>query len=159
MSSQPSAPDASAARPVFRRALRDALILLAVLAVAGPVVGWFVAGSHGVWGALVGVVLAAVFSLATPLVMLATLRSPLVHVTGLVLGVWLAKAAIVVVVLALARGAAWLDTRTLGVVLLVGVLGSLAADLRAVSGTRVPYVAGDPGDPGPSDPDLGEPRE
>ncbi len=134
-------PDASPARPIFRRALRDCLLLLAVLLVTTPVIGWFVSGWPGVWGALVGVALAAVFSLSTPLVMLRTLRSPMMQVTGVVMGTWLVKVVLVIVVLALVRNADWLDPQVLGIVLLVGVLGSLALDLRAVTDTRLPYVS------------------
>lgn len=155
-STPPGAPDASLARPVFRRALRDALILLVVLVVVAPVVGWFVSGSRGVWGALVGVGLAAVFALVTPLAMLATLRSSLVKVTGVVLGTWLAKVVLVIAVLAVVRSTTGLDRQVLGVVLLVGVLGSLAADLRATSSTRIPYLSPDPG---PPDAPEGSPHE
>ena len=55
-------PDGSAAEAVFRRALRDVLVLLAVLLVLGIVVGGLVAGLPGVWGALIGWGLAAAFS-------------------------------------------------------------------------------------------------
>lgn len=138
-------PDASPARPIFRRALRDCLLLLAALAVTAPVVGWFVSGWPGVWGAVVGVALAALFSLSTPLVMLRTLRSPMMQVTGVVMGTWLVKVLVVIVVLALVRNVEWLDQQVLGVVLLLGVLGSLALDLRAVTDTRIPYVAPESG--------------
>ncbi len=144
----PPVHDASPALPVFRRALRDALILLAVLAVAGPVVGWFVSGSRGVWGAVVGAALAAVFSLTTPLVMLRTVRSSLVTVTGVVMGTWLIKVVVVVAVLAAVRNADALDKQVLGFVLLVGVLGSLAADLKATSDVRIPYTQSHPGPSG-----------
>jgi hypothetical protein len=144
----PPVHDASLALPVFRRALRDSLILLAVLAVVGPVVGWLVSGSPGLWGAVVGVGLAAVFSLTTPLVMLRTVRSSLVTVTGVVMGTWLIKIVVVVAVLAAVRNADALDKQVLGFVLLAGVLGSLAADLKATSDVRIPYTQSHPG---PSD--------
>ena len=52
----------SAADAVFRRALRDMLVLLAALAVLGVGIGALVAGRPGAWGALIGVGLALVFS-------------------------------------------------------------------------------------------------
>ena len=72
----PAAPAAgSAAEAVFRRALRDVVILLAVLLVLGVLVGYLVAGLPGVWGALLGCALAAVFSTTTIVAMLRTVRS------------------------------------------------------------------------------------
>jgi len=101
-----------------------------------------------VWGAVVGAALAAVFSLTTPLVMLRTVRSSLVTVTGVVMGTWLIKVVVVVAVLAAVRNADALDKQVLGFVLLVGVLGSLAADLKATSDVRIPYTQSHPGPSG-----------
>ena len=142
MSAEPtsSRPDATSARPVFRRALRGSLIAMAVLAIGAPPTGWLVSGSRGLWGAGIGVAMAAAFSLATPLVMLATLRSSLVTVSGVVLGTWLAKFVAVIVVLALVRHVSGIDLQVLGAVLMLGVLVSLAADWRAVEATRVPTL-------------------
>ena len=52
----------STAEDVFRTSLRTVLVLLGALLVIGTLVGWLVAGAAGVWGALVGVGLALVFS-------------------------------------------------------------------------------------------------
>ncbi|UZN04451.1 hypothetical protein [Cellulomonas sp. S1-8] len=137
------APDPTAA--VFRRALRDTGILLGVLTVLGLGIGALVAGMPGVWGALIGVALALVFSGTTVVAMLRTLHSPPHTMAAVVMGTWLAKVLVVVVVLALLRDQDFYSRGVLAAVLAVGVIGSAVLDFRAVNGGRVPYV--EPGAP------------
>lgn len=145
---QPDAPAAAGADPaaaVFRRALRDTGLLLGVLAVVGVGVGALVAGLPGVWGALIGVGLALVFSGTTVVAMLRTLHSPPHTMAAVVMGTWLAKVLVVVVVLALLRDLDFYSRGVLAGVLALGVVGSAVLDFRAVNGGRVPYV--EPGAP------------
>lgn len=137
----------AAADAVFRRALRDMLLLLAVLSVLGVGIGALVAGSAGVWGALIGVGLALVFSGTTVLSMLRTSGSTPQAMAGVVMGAWLAKVIVVIVVLAVLRGLDFYDRTVLAIVLILGVLGSALLDYRAVTNGRVPYV--EPADRGP----------
>lgn len=127
-------------RPVFRRALRDLLVLVAALAVVGGVVGWLVAGSPGLWGALVGAVVTLVASGTTVVSMLATADRSVGVTGGVVLGAWAAKMLVVVLVLTGLRGREAIDVRVLAVVVVVGVLGSALLDYRAVARGRVPYT-------------------
>jgi len=136
----------SAARAVFARALRDTLVFLAVLALLALAGGWLVAGLPGLWGALIGVGLAVVFSTTTALAMLRTLHSPPATMAAVVMGTWLAKVAVVIVVLAVTRGLDGVHKPVLGLVLAVGVVGSAVLDYRAVTQGRVPYV--EPTEPG-----------
>lgn len=140
----PAAQDPTAA--VFRRALRDTAALLAALTVLGVGIGALVAGLPGVWGALIGVGLALVFSGTTVLAMLRTLRSSPNTMAAVVMGTWLAKVLVVVVVLALLRDHDFYSRGVLAAVLALGVVGSAVLDFRAVSTGRVPYV--EPGAPG-----------
>jgi hypothetical protein len=130
----------SAADAVFRRALRDMLMLLAALTVLGVGIGALVAGRPGVWGALIGVGLALVFSGTTVVSMLVTARSSVQRLAAVVLGAWLGKVVVVIVVLALIQDRDFYDKPVLAVVLLIGVVGSAVLDYRAVSRGRVPYV-------------------
>lgn len=137
----------AAADAVFRRALRDMLVLLAVLSVLGVGIGWLVAGSAGVWGALIGVGLALVFSGTTVVSMLRTAHASPQAMAGIVMGAWLGKIVVVIVVLTVLRDLEFYDRTVLAVVLLVGVLGSALLDYRAVTNGRIPYV--EPADRGP----------
>jgi len=138
----------SATEAVFRRALRDVVILLAVLLVLGVVVGALVAGWPGVWGALLGWALAVVFSTTTIVAMLRTVRSSPAGMAAVVMGTWVAKLLVVIIVLAVLRPLDFYSKPVFGAVLAIAVIGSAILDYRAVTTGRVPYV--EPGEPGSS---------
>lgn len=133
-------PGAAAVRAVLRRALRDMLVLVAVVAVGGSVVGWLLEGTPGLWGALIGAAVALVFSGTTVLSMLRTADSSAATTGMVILGAWLLKMIVLVVVLAVLDGMTFYDREVLVVVVLVAVLGSVYLDYRAVATGRVPYV-------------------
>lgn len=140
------APDAhDPTRAVFRTALRDMLALLAVLLVLGVGLGYLVAGLPGVWGALIGVGLALLFSGTTVVSMLLTSGKPVTTMAAVVMGAWLGKIVVLIAVLALIRGEDFYHRGVLAAVLFAGVIGSALLDVRAVRVGRVPYVtpAGD----------------
>ena len=137
----PLAPEAQAAIcTVLSRALRDLFVLLAVLLVLGVAAGAMISGARGVWGAVLGAAIALAFSGTTIWSMLRTVRSGLGQMSALVMGAWLAKVVLLVVVLAVLRGLEFYDPRVLVVVLTLGVVGSAFADYRAVQASRTPYV-------------------
>ncbi|MFP3714384.1 hypothetical protein [Puerhibacterium sp. TATVAM-FAB25] len=127
-------------RRVLRTALRDTLLLLAGLAVVGVVVGVLVSGAAGVWGALVGVALAAFFCGVTIWSMARTVGASPAATGAVVMGSWIAKIVVLVVVLAVLRGQDFYDRWVLIAVLAVGAIGSALLDYRAVQRGRVPYV-------------------
>lgn len=134
-------------RAVFRTALRDMLLLLAALTVLGVGLGYLLAGMPGVWGALIGVGLALLFSGTTVVSMLLTARSPATTMAAVVMGAWLAKVVVLIAVLVVIRDQDFYHRGVLAAVLFAGVLGSAFLDLRAVRVGRVPYVT--PLDDGP----------
>ena len=144
MSTPEATPSAASAhdpvRSVFRTALRDMLVLLAVLTVLGVGVGLLVAGSAGVWGALIGVGLALLFSGTTVVSMLLTARSAPTTMAAVVMGAWLAKVVVLIAVLVLIRDEDFYHRGVLAAVLFAGVIGSALLDYRAVRVGRVPYV-------------------
>lgn len=127
-------------RRVLRTALRDTLLLLAGLAVVGVAVGALVSGAAGVWGALVGVALAAFFCGVTIWSMARTVGASPAATGAVVMGSWIAKIVVLVVVLAVLRGQDFYDRWVLIAVLAVGAIGSALLDYRAVQRGRVPYV-------------------
>jgi hypothetical protein len=151
-----TAPETPAARPhdparaVFRTALRDMLLLLAVLLVLGVGLGYLLAGLPGVWGALIGVGLALLFSGTTVVSMLLTAHSPATTMAAVVMGAWLGKIVVLIAVLALLRGEDFYHRGVLAAVLFAGVIGSALLDLRAVRAGRVPYVTPSGDGPAPA---------
>jgi len=118
------------------------LVLVAVVGVLGVVLGALLAPvpSHGVWGALIGVAVALVFSGTTVLTMLRTTESSAATTGIVVLGAWLVKMIALVALFAVLGGMDFYDRRVFAVVTLVGVIGSAVLDYRAVVTGRVPYV-------------------
>ena len=136
-----AASDATAPeRRVLRTALRDIGIFLGALAVVGVVVGALVAGSAGVWGAVVGVALAGFFCATTIWSMLRTVGASPTAMAGVVMGAWVAKLVVLIVVLAVLRGRDFYQPWVLMAVVAVGAIGSSLLDYRAVSRGRIPYV-------------------
>jgi multisubunit Na+/H+ antiporter MnhF subunit len=129
-----------AATALFRRSLRDVLVFLAVLAVLGVVVGWATAGSKGAWGALLGAAVAFVFSGTTVWSMWRSAHSTPAAMLGIVAGSWLAKMVVLIVALVSLQGQDFYSKPVFLVVVLVGVLGSVALDTVNYQRARVPYV-------------------
>ena len=75
---------------------------------------------------------------------------------GIVMGTWLLKFVLFIVVLVLLRGSGWIDFPTLAVVIIVGVVGSLVIDVVAVAKARVPIGVALPGSS--SDPEKNDTR-
>lgn len=148
-------------RPVFRRILVWAGLLAVALAVVGGVVGLLVAGTPGLAGGLLGAVLSVVFLGLTALSVLVALRVSRGQMIsgaffGIVMGTWLLKFVLFIVVLVLLRGSGWIDFPTLAVVIIVGVVGSLVVDVVAVAKARVPIGVALPGSS--SDPEKNDTR-
>jgi hypothetical protein len=127
-------------RRVFRTAVRDVVVLTVVLTVLGAAVGSAVADQRGLLGGLLGGAVVLLVGATTPVTMLLTAGSSLTAAMAAVAGGWLAKTVIVLVGVLAIRGADLVDTRVFGLVVVVGLLGSVAVDGRAVLAGRVPYL-------------------
>lgn len=137
---EPAVPPSDPVRDVLRRALRDMLVLVGVLAVVGIAAGAVVAGVPGVWGAVIGVLVALVFSGTTVVSMLRTTQSSAATTGAVILGAWLVKMIVLVALFAVLDDLDFYHRGVLVAVVLVGVLGSVYLDYRAVQRGRVPYV-------------------
>ncbi len=134
-----------AVAPILIRTLRwGGLLVVAVALVAGGV-GWLTAGTSGLLAGLAGALLAGVFLGLTAVSILIAARvtrgrpgDPLFY--AIVLGGWLLKMILFLVVAFLLRGGAGLDPMVFLGSALAAVLGSLVVDVVAFRTTRVPYV-------------------
>ncbi|WP_245631585.1 hypothetical protein [Curtobacterium ammoniigenes] len=147
-----SAPNAlDHVRPIFRSILRQGTMLAIALAVVGGVVGLLVAGVPGLIGGLVGAVMSVVFlglTAASVLVALRVAGGQMVSGAffGIVMGTWLLKFVLFIVILVVLKGQAWVSTPVMAVAIIVGVVGSLVIDVVAVSRGRVPIGVSLPGE-------------
>ncbi|MFV4913765.1 hypothetical protein PFZ49_09450 [Microbacterium lacticum] len=141
----PRTPREVSSNRLLRTTLLWSAIVTAGLAVVGAIVGFAVAGTSGLWSALVAVLLAAVFlGLTAGTILVANrwygdpLYTPIFF--GAVMGGWIVKFALFIVVLFVLRGAPWLNGTVFFVALVVSVIASLAIDVVVMLRMRVPYV-------------------
>lgn len=143
-------------RPLLVRSLRYGAVLTLLVAVGGGLVGLLVAGVPGLAGGLLGAALAGVFLALTALSILLAgkvsggdLTSP--AFLGIVLGVWTLKLILFFVLSLWLRGQEWIDPGVFGVTAIVGVLGSLVADVVAFQRSRIPLDVKLPEEPRPGE--------
>lgn len=145
-----SAPDQSrptvSSTPILRRTLLWSAVATAALAVVGALVGLAVGGANGLWSALVGILLAGVFLAITGGSILFANRwfGDALYVPiffGVVLGGWIVKFVVFIVVLLVLRGQPWIDTTVFFVAVVVSILVGLGIDVVVLLRTRIPAVS------------------
>ncbi|MCU1544381.1 MAG: hypothetical protein JWM50_2246 [Microbacteriaceae bacterium] len=131
--------------PVLKNTIRYGGLFAVVLAVLGSIVGYLVDGGVGLVSALVGAAMAFLFLGVTAGSILVANRiahsdflNPLFFIT--VLGGWLLKFAIFLVLLILLKDQPWINNVVLLVTVIVGVVGSLVVDVVVIARSRQPYV-------------------
>jgi len=144
---RPTGPPAQpTSTPVLKDVLKYGLILALAIAVVGALLGGIFAGWIGVTSALIGTVIAAVFLSITALSILIANRfigSDLFVglFFGIVLGGWIVKFVLFLVLAILLRDQPWINPTVLFLSLIAGVIGSLVVDMIVVFRSRVPYVS------------------
>lgn len=154
-------PSPVSSTPLLRTILTWSAIVTAALIVLGGAIGYFTAGVTGMWSALTGVLLAAVFLGITAVSILIANRwygqdlyVPIFF--GIVLGGWIVKFVVFIVMLFVLNGQPWLDRTAFFVALLVSIVVSLVVDVVVLMRKRVPY-ASDVALPGPEVADEDQP--
>lgn len=131
---------ATSTRALFAQILRRLVVVTAGVTALAVVVGLIWAGSPGMWGAVLGGVVGVIFCLTTVASMLlAEGRSPQ-YLAIAVLGGWLAKMVVILVILAVLRGQDFYDKVVLAGTLGAIVVASLAIEMLAVRSARIPAV-------------------
>lgn len=132
--------------PVLRTTLLWSAAVTAVLAVVGAVIGFAVAGTNGLFSALAGIIMAALFLGITGASILIANRwfgDPLYVPVffGIVLGGWLLKFVVFIVVLLVLRGQVWIEPMIFFIAIVAGVLASLVIDVIVMTRMRIPTVS------------------
>lgn len=132
--------------PILRRTLIWSAISAAALAVIAGGVGLAVAGTDGLWSGLLGVLLAVLFLAITGASILFANRwfgDPLYVQLffAIVLGGWLLKLGIFVVVMILLSGQPWIVPLVFFLSIVAGVLMSLIVDVIVLTRMRLPNVS------------------
>ncbi|GAA4265061.1 hypothetical protein [Frondihabitans peucedani] len=130
---------------IFTTILRLGSLLALGIAVVGCIVGGLTVGVTGVTSALIGTALALVFTGMTAASILLGLRASggsLISGAffGIVLGGWLLKFIVFLVIVVLLKDQPWVNTLVMFLSIVVGVVGSLVVDVLVVTRSRQPYV-------------------
>jgi hypothetical protein len=131
---------------VFSTILRWDIILAVAIAVVGGVVGYLVDGWTGASSALIGTAMVLVFAGITAASILVANRftaSPLytVYFFVIVLGSWIVKFALFIVLVVVLRDQPWVNEVVLFLSIVVAVLGTLVVDVVVVARSRMPYAS------------------
>lgn len=147
MSDTPTPPrPVSTSTPVLRGALLYGALLALAIAVVGAILGGVFAGTPGILSALVGTGMALVFLGVTAASILFANRfmgSELFvgAFFGIVLGSWLVKFALFIVLSLVLKNQPWIDPLVLFLSIVAGIVGSLVVDVVVVTRSRMPYAS------------------
>jgi hypothetical protein len=131
--------------PIIRRAVRYGAILTAIVIVVGGLIGFFVGGVPGLISALMGAGITAVFMGLTAISFLVAgrlgrLPEGIVIYYGIILGTFIIKFVVFLVLVIWLRGAHWLNPTIFGLTTIAAVLGTLVVDVLALQRGRMTYV-------------------
>ncbi|UWF78277.1 MULTISPECIES: hypothetical protein [Microbacterium] len=132
--------------PILRRTLLWSAVGAAALAVLAGGIGFAAAGADGLWSGLLGVLLAVVFLAITGASILFANRwfgDPLYVQLffAIVLGGWLLKLGVFVVVMIVLSGQPWIVPMVFFLSIVAGVLMSLVVDVIVLTRMRLPHVS------------------
>lgn len=132
--------------PVLWRILRYGGFLAIGIGVVGAIVGGLVAGGPGVLSALVGTLIAVVFmGITAGSILLANRFAGSEAGVGaffaIVLGGWLVKFALFLVLVFILRDQPWVQPLVLFLSIIAGIIGSLVVDVVVVMKSRMTYVS------------------
>lgn len=125
---------------LFAQVLKFSALLIGSIALIGGITAWMIAGVAGLVSALIGAGMALVFTSMTAVSVWLGGRLSLGGFFGAVLGGWIVKLFLFIVLVATLKGATFIVGPILFVCVVVSVLGSLALDAIAVSRSRIPTV-------------------
>lgn len=130
---------------IFTRIIRYGAVLALAVAVIGAVAGGLADGGRGVTSALIGAALAFVFTGVTAASILLADRvakGDLLNPAylGIVVGGWLLKFILFLVLLLVLKDQEWINTVVLFLAIIAAVIGSLVIDVIVVVRSRTPYV-------------------
>ena len=133
-------------RAVLGKALRLNIFAMLLLAIVGGVAGYFWLGVPGLLSFIIGAVITLIFSGVTIVSIMVAGKFDIALFFGVVLGSWLLKLIIFIVILALIRDQPFIDNVALFIALVVAIAVNLGIDSFAVLSSRMPYVTNLPAD-------------
>lgn len=133
-------PDVGDSRRPLIRAARGGLIALTAVTVFSLALWGATRDLPGIYGALIGAAIGGGFLLMTIGVVLVTANSSPQVTLGAVLGSWLLKAALLLVVLIVIKDKTFYDNTALGVTIILVLVAMLGSEIMAITRTKLMYI-------------------
>ncbi|UYP20345.1 hypothetical protein OED52_07370 [Rhodococcus sp. Z13] len=133
----PAMPDPTAP---MRTAVRYGVFGLIALAVVSSVISVIVAGTPGLWGALIGAAVGGGFILFTALGVLLTSKMPAMTAGAVLLGTWLLKLILAIVVMGSLDSMDFYSRNALVLTIVFALVIVLGAETYGVLSTRALYI-------------------
>ncbi|MDE0547226.1 hypothetical protein [Microbacterium sp. C7(2022)] len=139
-------PNPVSSTPILKTTLLWSGGVTAVLAIAASVIGFAVDGQRGVWSALAGIIIAALFLAITGASILIANRwyGDALYVPiffGIVLGGWILKFVLFLIAMLVLRDQPWINPTVFVLSIIASVLASLVVDVVVLLKMRVPHVS------------------
>ncbi len=137
-----NSPTMPSSMPVLRKTLVWGGYLAVAIAVIGATLGGIFAGMPGIWSALIGTLVAVVSMGLTALSIIVGNKiaggpEGIGTFFGIVLGGWLVKFVLFLVMLLVLKDQPWINPIVLLVSIIAGVLGSLIVDMVVLASSRM----------------------
>ena len=129
------------ARKILTEVLKYTGLLAIAIAVIGGGLGYLFAGTDGLISALIGTVLAVLFASITAVSIIGAMRFDIAAFFGIVMGAWLLKIVVFIVILALLRDAPFVQTMVLFLTVIAGAVGTMLIDVIVVFKSRLGYAS------------------
>ncbi|MHA6695962.1 hypothetical protein [Homoserinimonas sp. A520] len=129
------------AAPILKKVLLYGAILAVAIAVIGSIVGYVTVGPVGISSALIGTVMAVVFLAITALSILVAGKYSLGAFFGIVMGAWLLKFVLFLVLIFILKDQPWLNAQVMFLSIVAAVVGTLVVDVVVVARSRMSYVS------------------
>ncbi|MCL2802412.1 MAG: hypothetical protein FWD29_00435 [Micrococcales bacterium] len=127
---------------VYRRIIQQVFLFAAVLGGLAVVMGYLVDGTNGLWGALIGAGVIAIFFTVSAVVMLKSQgQPPVTQIRNQVISFAIKIISLFGLIFVLGQ-ATWMNPKIFAATILAGVIGSLMLEWRAIVGARVPPSGG-----------------
>jgi hypothetical protein len=98
-------------------------------------------GPIGITSALIGTAMALVFLAITALSILIAGKYNIAAFFGIVMGAWLLKFVLFLVLIFLLKDQPWIHTQVLFLSIVAAVVGTLVVDVVVIARSRMPYVS------------------
>jgi hypothetical protein len=124
----------------MRTFLRRFLIAFAIALPVGVLIGWLIGGSEGAWGVVLGLAVVLCFFGVSLAVALVGARLSPQAMGALVLGSYLVKITLAIIVLNAVSDLTFYSKPALGITVLIGTIAYLAGETYTLMKARIPYV-------------------